>query len=101
MNRVPRNVLYGNNEISPAATAPPGFQLPEVAGLVAILGQCRQARMSAGFPRTQRPAPSGGHHLLLGSPTRLISPLNPIDTGSPEAHLLNEFLVNFNRNDYT
>ena len=100
-NRVPRNVLYGNNEIPPAAIVPQGLRLPEVPGLVPVLGQCRQARMSAGFPRTQRPTHSGGHHLLLGSPTRLISPRDPIDTGSPEAHLLNEFPVNFNRDNYT
>ena len=60
----------------------------------------RSARMSAGFPRTQRPAPPGGQVSLLGSPRPLISPLNPIDTGSPGAHLLNEFPVNFNRDDY-
>ena len=100
MNRVPRNMLYGNNEVSPAAVAPPDFRFPEVAGLVPAYGQCRQARMTADFPRTLRTAPPGGHHLLLGSPRRLISPLDPIDTGSPEAHLLREFPVNFNRDLY-
>ena len=100
MNRVPRNVLYGNNEVSQAAVAPPDFRFPEVAGLVPAYGQCRQARMTADFPRTLRTAPPGGHHLLLGSPRRLISPLDSTDTGSPEAHLLREFPVNFNRDLY-
>ena len=99
-NRVPRNVLYGNNEISPAAAAPPRYRLPEVAGFVPPFVPRCQARMSAGFPRTQQLAPPGGQVSLLGSPKRLISPLDPIDTGSPEAHLLSEFPVNFNRDLY-
>lgn len=100
MNRVPRNVLYGDNETSPAAAAPPLYRLPEVAGCVPVYGQVRQARMTTGFPRTLRTAPPGGHQPLLGSPRRLISPLDPIDTGSLGAHLLNEFPVNFNRDLY-
>ena len=52
MNCVPRNVLYGNNVISPAAAAPPDYRLPEVAGFVPSFGQRCQAWMSAGFPRT-------------------------------------------------
>ena len=100
MNRVPRNVLYGDNIVSPAAVAPPEFRLPEVAGLVPEYGQCRQARMTSGFSRTLRTAPPGGHRRLLGSPRRLVSPLDPTDTGSPEAHMLSEFPVNFNRDLY-
>ena len=100
MNRVPRNVLYGNNVNSPAAAAPPHYRFPEVAGFVPHYGPQRQVRMCAGFPRTQHPNPPGGQVSLLGPPTRLISPVNPIDTGSPEAHLLNEFPLNFNSDDF-
>lgn len=59
MNRVPRNVLYGDNETSPAAAPPPLYRLSDVAGVVPNYGQRRQARMSASFPCAQWPAPPG------------------------------------------
>lgn len=100
MNRVPRSVLYGANETSPAAAAPPGFRLPEVTGPVPVYGPRRQVRMTAEFPSNRRPDPPGGHVSLLGSPRRLFNPLSPLDTGSPGAHLMDEFPVNFNRDDH-
>lgn len=100
MNRVPRNVFYGNNETSPAAATPLKFHLAEVAGLVPPYGPRHQVRTSIGYPYNRRPDPPGGHVSLLGPPRRLFNPLTPVDTGSPGAHLLDEFLVNINRDDF-
>ena len=70
MGLVDQRVLYGENEVSPYASAPPEYHLPEV----------------------------GGQVLNHGSPLRLANPDDPEDTGSPGYHLLDEFPVNFNRN---
>lgn len=53
MRLVDRDVLYGENEVSPYASAPPKYRLPEVGGQVLNLRPRRQARMFVGFSRVQ------------------------------------------------
>lgn len=99
MGIIDRHVVYGANEISPYASAPPMYRLPEVPGHVPNYGTRRQVRMSVGFARTRRMEPAGGHVIEQGSPLRLPNFGDPDYTGSPEAHLLDEFPVNFDRNN--
>ena len=68
---VGRNLLSGANRVSPYASAPPEYRLPEVEN---------QA-------------------INEWLPLRLINPEDPEDIGSPGYHLLDEFLVNFDRNN--
>lgn len=101
MRRIPLNMLYGDNKTSPAGVAPPEYHLLEVMGLTLTYGPQHQARISAaGFPCTQRLAPPRGHVSLLGPPRRLINSLDPLDTRSPRYHLLDEFPMNFNRDNF-
>ena len=69
--RVGRNLLSGIIEVSPSASAPPEYRLPEV------------------------------EHQAINEwlPLRLTSLQDPEDTGSPGYHLLDEVPVNFDRDN--
>ena len=68
---VGRTLLPGANRISPSSSAPPEYRLPEVV-----------------------------HHVINEwAPLRLSSLQDPEDTGSPGYHLLDEFPVNFDRDN--
>lgn len=71
MRLIHPDVLYGANMISPYLSTPPEYRLPVV----------------------------GGHINSIGSPLRLPNLGYPVDTGSPGCHLLNEFPMNFDRNN--
>ena len=66
-----RNLIPATSAISPSASAPPEYRLPEVEH----------------------------HNINEWAPLRLTSLQDPEDTGSPGYHLLDEFPVNFDR-DY-
>ncbi|CAO2171635.1 unnamed protein product [Urochloa humidicola] len=102
MGRVSPNVLYGPNDHTVQEIAPQELTYPVVEGINVPQPVAVQARMSSGlrvrrFARTDwsRESVYGGRHEALTHPEA-----DPVDTGSPNAHLLDEFPPFFERAPY-
>ena len=101
MGQVPQSVLYGPNDYTPHEVAPLELRFPLVQGVYLPQHVVGQAHMSNGL-RVCRFAPTtltreiifGGEHAALTHPE------NPEDTGSPQYHLLDDFLPYFARGPY-
>ncbi|CAO2168954.1 unnamed protein product [Urochloa humidicola] len=102
MGRVSPNVLYGPNDHTVQEIAPEELTYPIVEGINIPQLVAVQARMSSGL-RVRcfacmdwtRESLYGGRHEALTHPKA-----HPVDTGSPNAHLLDEFPPFFERAPY-